>query len=129
MRKSILIMLLAVVSSSAWAEWVEVSRNDTSTIYANPATIRKAGDIVKMWYLIDYRIIQGANVGSPFLSSKDQSEYDCKEERTRTLYFTNHSGNMGGGDNNYSSETPLNWRPISPGSVGESLWQFACGKR
>jgi hypothetical protein len=46
MRRLILSVLLAVVSSSAAAEWVEVGRADTITAYADPATIRKAGNMV-----------------------------------------------------------------------------------
>jgi hypothetical protein len=48
MRKLILILLLAVLSSSAMAEWIKVGANDNSTIYADPATIRKEGNMVKM---------------------------------------------------------------------------------
>jgi len=33
MRKTIFMMLLAVVSSSAAAEWVEVSKSETVTVY------------------------------------------------------------------------------------------------
>jgi len=47
MYKVILMMLLAVVSSSAMAEWVEVDTSDDSTYYANPNTIRKSGNKVK----------------------------------------------------------------------------------
>jgi hypothetical protein len=48
MRKPILMMLLAVVSSSAAAEWVELGSNEISTAYSDPATIRRNGDMVKM---------------------------------------------------------------------------------
>jgi len=51
MPKAILIILLTVVSSSAMAEWVKVSEDKLVTAYADPTTIRKLGDKVKMWAL------------------------------------------------------------------------------
>ena len=55
MKKLLLILLLAVVTSSAMAEWVEFTEDDeeTLTVYADPDTIQKTGNIVKMWSLIN----------------------------------------------------------------------------
>jgi len=55
MRKSILAMLLVAASGSAGAEWTQVGTSDTSTVYADPATISKDGNIAKMWHLLDFR--------------------------------------------------------------------------
>jgi len=128
MKKLLLTLLLAVVSSSAMAEWVEVGTTNKSTYYANPTTIRKSGNKVKMWSLFDYNSVQ--EVGDKkFLSLKGQNEYDCKEEKIKVLSFTMHYENMGGGDAVYSNnESDENWEPVSPDSQGENLWKFACGK-
>jgi hypothetical protein len=96
MRKVFLGLLFAAVTSSAMAEWEIATGHDEAIFYVDKTTIRKSGQIVKMWSLFDFVAIQDDGSG-PFLSSKDQSEYDCKEERSRTLYFTNHSGPMGTG--------------------------------
>lgn len=127
MRKAILVMLLAVVSSSAAAEWVEVARSDTSTFYADPATIRRAGNIVKMWDLIDRKTPDNFN-NKPYMSQRSQHEYDCKEEQWRTLYFTFFSGNMAGGNAVYIDSDPGKWAPVPPGSIAEGMWKFACGR-
>ena len=58
MRKTILMILLAVASSSPAAEWVKVSENETAAIYVDPATIGKAGDLVKMWRLLDFKAVK-----------------------------------------------------------------------
>ena len=55
MHKAILMMLLAVVSSSAMAEWTVVNENKEFIQYADLATIRKLGNKVKMWGLNDYK--------------------------------------------------------------------------
>src|SRR5665647_2349544 len=100
MHKAILMMLLAVVSSSATAEWVGVSGDEagTFTVYVNPATIRRAdNNKVKMWDLYDYKT--GKEIaGKTFMSVESQSEYDCKEKQQRILYTTTHSENMGRGE-------------------------------
>jgi hypothetical protein len=54
MKKLLLSLMLAIVSSSAVAEWVfvaETEEEDFSTFYADPVTIRKSGNNVKMCVL------------------------------------------------------------------------------
>jgi len=54
MKKLLLFIMLAVVSSSAMAEWVEIGEFNEKTnteafiFYADPDTIQKTGNIVKM---------------------------------------------------------------------------------
>jgi len=128
MHKAILMILLAIVSSSAMAEWVVIGATNKSTVYADPTTIRKSGNKVKMWMLYDFYSVEEA-AGEKYLSHKGQSGYDCKEEQGKTLYFSRHSENMGGGDVVHVDNKPAkNWTPIPPGSVNEGLWKFACGK-
>ena len=132
MRKFIVLMLLAMVSGGAAAEWVKIDRSGSGDfdIYADPSTIRRSGNIVKMWHMADYKIVQVSSYGNRFLALKAQWEYDCKDERIRTLYFTLHSGNMGNGNTVYSDDgTPPNWAPVSPDSNSENLWKIACGKQ
>lgn len=128
MRKAIL-LLLAVVSSSAAAEWVKVGESDAYSYYIDPATIRKNGNITKLWSLFDYLAADKLPDGSSYLSLKKQSEYDCKEEKYRMLATSAHSKNMGGGVVVFYHTDPLQWRPVSPSSVDEILWEIACGKR
>ena len=128
MRKPIATMLLAAVSSSAMAEWVQVSGTESNTVYADPATIHIAGNTVKMWNLFDLRTARLLDK-QPYMSMKRQVEYDCKEERSRLLSFSGHSDNMAGGEVVFSDSDPHNWEPVSPGSGNETLWKIACGKR
>jgi len=45
MKKLLLTLMLAIVSSSAMAEWVEVaSRDEITTIYVDSSTIQKSGE-------------------------------------------------------------------------------------
>ena len=123
MRKLVVVLLL--LSTPAWAEWTLVGGSDTSDIYADLATIRKRGNMVKMWSLYDLKTARPF-AGTPYLSSKDQDEYDCEGQRTRFLSFSVHSANMGGGRTIYSDADPGKWTPLPLGSVVEALWKIAC---
>ena len=129
MRKAILMMLLAVVSSSAAAGWVVVGVHDTSTLYADPASIRGPGNRVKMWALLDFKTTQqdSTNPRNGYLSEIAQFEYNCKEQRARKLYYSWHSRHMGRGKVVSSDSDPSKWEPALPGSRSEILREFACG--
>ena len=148
MHKAVLTMLLVVVGNSAVSVWIVLGRFGPSgnvTTYADPSTITRQGDTVKMWSLGDSdkpvelktpldRFV-GGGMG-PHLSTKMLREYDCKAGRTRHLFLTMHSGNMGEGKVVFSQPSELppgQWRQIKPGSsevigtgLEEALWKFAC---
>ena len=133
LSKTILMMLLALVSNSAVAGWVEIGASGVfggSTAYIDPATIHKNGNNVKMWDLTDYKTAQENSFGvKPFLSDKLQTEYDCKKEQLRTLVFSRFSGNMGHGEVVYSNSHPQMWHSVHSQGVGGARWEYACGKR
>lgn len=130
MNKLIFLMLLGVMSiTSAAAEWVEVGRNDTFATFVDPSTIRKKGDIVKLWSLQDLKTAEVVVNDKPYLSAVGQEEYDCKEEQERTLALRFYAENMGRGKVVFTGDNPGNWSPITPQTIGEMLWEFACGKK
>ena len=128
MNKLLIAALLTAFSTSVMAEWTVVGGSDIHTLYADLSTIRKSGNAVKMWRLIDYKVVRTVD-GTRYLSSTNQSEYDCKEETVRTLAFSRYSKNIGDGEVVYTSgamhEEP---RPVTPGSVDAGLFKVACGK-
>lgn len=129
MRKAILVMLLIIASNGAMAEWEAIGTSSNGVVtYAEPSTIRRSGDMVKMWSLYDYKTAGVVN-GKLYLSIKAQDEYDCKDERSRTIYGSYHSGNMGRDGSHSRTNRPDDiWTPIPPGSAIELLWKIACGK-
>jgi hypothetical protein len=130
MNKWILATLLAVVSGSAAAEWVEagVSSGGTVTAYADPATIRKEGKLVTMSVLFDYKTVQAGD-GKPYLSATVQSEYDCEEALWRTPNASMHSGNMGKGEIVNSASYTGKGMEVPSNTPLETLWKIACGKQ
>ena len=129
MSKVILMMILAIVSNSAVAEWVKFGSNDneTMTAYIDAPSIGKPGKRVKMWILYDF-ITATAKAGKTYMSVRQQSEFDCKEEKMRILYVSYHSGNMARGEIISSSlgSKPMIWAPVPPESLIQSQWNIAC---
>ena len=124
---ALVLVLSAVFSDSAAAEWTEIASSSASegtpvVVYADYTTIRKRGDKVKMWVLFNYPTAQRGLLGKTYLSQTRQVEYDCKEETAKTLYQVLVSGPMGTGDPvstiNSPEERPS---PVVPSSFGEAL--------
>ena len=112
--------------------WVQLALASTYIfdIYADAATISRSGDMVKMWGIYDYKIPQVMSDDKRYLSQRTHNEYDCKDERIRTLYVLRHAGNMGKGSPVYSSDgIPGNWTPAASGTVQKGLLKIACGKQ
>ena len=132
MRKIILTVLIVTLCGTAAAKWVQFESSDEDRYYADPDTIRKSGNILRMWILRDFKSAQPSNGfgKEPYLSTKVQREYDCKEGYSRMLYFSSYSMNMGEGEVIFINNTPGSaWSPIVPGSIGETQWKLACGKQ
>jgi hypothetical protein len=82
-----------------------------------------------MWSLNDYKTVQESE-GSRYLSEMKRSEYDCEEETIRLLDFLWYSGNMKQGEIVVSSSNiKMEARSVIPGSIDETLFKIACGKK
>lgn len=128
MNKVFLMMLLTVMSNSAMAEWKDVGSNENTTIYVDPATVRRAGNMATMWHMTDFKTAR-RDMGEKYLSAKDQNEYDCKEMKSRRRAYSQHSENMGKGKVVYSDTYIGKWKSVPPDSGIEILLKFACVKR
>lgn len=124
-----MLLTLLVSSGPACAEWMSLGASDSgTTVYADPVTIRREGDQVKMLVLFDFKTKQ-TKADVSYLSAQAQMEYDCAEQRFEghaVLYF---SGNMGNGQLLDRSSGRGKQLRVSPGSLDHDLWKLACGKR
>lgn len=135
MYRVILIFLLVVVHTSVMAEWIyitetddEVADEDAYVVYADPDTIQRTLNIVKMWGIFDYRIV--AKNGAK--SEKRKVEYNCKQRKARMLSVSFHSKQMGRGvilATLNKKELNHHWEEVSPGSIVEASLKFACSFR
>jgi len=126
MKKLLLTLILAVMSSSAMAEWYRVGATEEGVAYADSDTIRKTGNRVKMWVLVDYKKDE-EEFG--ILSTRLKEEYDCKEKKQRILFMAFYSGHMGKDETvEILSEPEGSWQQPLVGGLAEALLEFACGK-
>ena len=130
MKRIFSTILLTLACSAAHAQWVEISSTaDRSyVVYADPATLRKTGDIAKAWVLGDYK--DPVSLGmTKYLSHKRQDQFNCKEELLRTIYVVFFKGNMGNGDTSQTLNQPnMEWRPVMPSTFDSALFNWACKK-
>jgi len=126
----LLLMLLILSSQPVYADWVLVSGDDEAglKVYVDPTTLRRNGNLAKMWQLYNYKTVQTV-AGDSLLSMKRFNEYDCTEERTRLLGYTWFAGNMGNGNVVYSTMEQLPWEPVVPRTINRTLWKVACEKK
>ena len=131
MKQLLLGLMLLMTATAANAEWTAIDSADNFIQYVDRATIRRNGNLVKMWSLQNFKTVQkSAAGGESYLSVKEQWEYDCKEEKKRVLAFSWFDGKMGSGKVVYSdSDFRDKWSPVGPESIGEILWKIACGKQ
>jgi hypothetical protein len=129
MIKFLSTLSLLFYTQFAKADWVEIGKNETGTFFVHATSIERNGDLVKMWFLIDFKRNQVDSSTRSFRSTKDQTEYDCKEQRTRTLYYNNYAEKMGTGKIVFTMKDPFKWRPVAIGSISENLFNIACGKK
>lgn len=130
MTRLLLIILLFLSSGPAYADWVAVGGKVEGGMgaYADPASMRREGDLVKMEVLFDFTKTQ-TKVGVSYLSAKAQMEYDCAEQRFEGLAVMYFSGSMGSGNLLDRSSGKGKWLPVSPGSLDQALWKVACAKK
>ena len=128
MKRLLITLLLAVLSTSAMAEWVQINANNNSTTYVDPTTIRKVGNKVKIWLMEDVKTMQISGKYK-FLSDKSQHEYDCQNETFTPVASALFSGNMGLGQVVYSYNRRLDSMSVMPGTVSDVVWKMVCGTR
>ena len=134
MTRLFLITLLVLSPGPVYAEWVAVEKKyqtpDRQTVYIDPATIRRDGNLVTLVILIDWTWMQGNYVGTPrFLSTTTHKQFDCTVKRLRLLAFTEYYGRMATGIAAAGYVDQDNWLPVKPESVNHALWEVACDKQ
>ena len=133
--KLLIATLLTVFSTGAMAEWTYLTSSEDNAydIYIDKTTIRKRGNVAKMWYLTDYKSPQKEADGKSYSSEKVFAEYDCVEIRRRFLSTIYYSDNMGKGETVLSHQYSdrygdREWQDVVPDTIGMTEWKVACKK-
>lgn len=108
----------------AWADWTLVGEVDGVRHYIDFDTIRKNGDMRRVWDLAN-RVQRGKN-GE--ISNRARREFDCKEERMRTLILSIYNGPMASGETLFEYELVGPWSDIRPGTIGALKMKIVCNQ-
>lgn len=101
-------------------KWVLVETDNANvSLYSDYSSIRKVGDRVRMWQMLDFKS-KDPNDG---FSSKFHREYDCIEQQVRTIASLEYQANMGVGKKQLHNDATA-WMPVEPGF--NQMWQKAC---
>jgi hypothetical protein len=132
----LLLTLCALSGKPAAGEWMPLEERyqepGLHTVYVEPDTLRREGDLVTVWHLTDYKMMQG-NVGFAggshrFLSTKTHTQFDCAKKRARLLAYEEFSGHMGTGRRDDGLVDRSRWVPVKPDSLNHALWLLVCAR-
>ena len=125
MKRLIFAALFLTATSHALADWMEYGKTDGTTLYIDPLTIRKDGDLRKVWQLLELE--KATPEGE--LSRRSLFEYDCKNERHRILDTTRHSGLKASGKVLGAGGESRDWQHIAPGTIIARFLKSVCDPR
>ena len=120
-------IVLVFWCAGAAADWTPVGAGDyIASAYADKATIRRTGPLVKMSGMYDFRRQDFTPGGKALLSTVVLREYDCGERRVRILSSIDFAGAMGTGEAVDTSNRVGRWEDIVAGALDEMFWTIAC---
>jgi hypothetical protein len=92
--------------------------------FYDPATIRKEGNIRRVWGVTNFskREKNGA------MSLRSRIEYDCKQERYRLLATSSHPGGMAGGSQLANVGGDDIWDDVPPSTPAAAMLEIVCAK-
>jgi hypothetical protein len=120
-----LFSLLILISTSAWAEWTYVTSSASGDErFLNMQTIRKEGNIRKVWQLVNYS--KPNEYG--WNSQRGRIEIDCKNETVQLLSSNVFKEKFAGGNSVFEtkkSDTDIP-RDIAPNTVMWAIMEKVC---
>ncbi len=122
---------LAVTPKPPSVRWKNIEFGKYFQVLVDSQSVRRNYSKVSIW--TNWRYIEPIESGtaSPkifYLSSKDHATYNCSE-RTEFISLSIRYSNSDGGDVVESliwPDKPENYRFITPESIGESIFEYAC---
>ena len=118
----------AATRAGARPQWLLLGTSEANggmDVYVSRASIRRAGDSARMSDLWDFKS-RHAFEGKPFLSARNDYEYDCAHARQRMLGSTGFTGSMGQGAVIGATRNVGGWEPVGPSGVAHEHWKVAC---
>ena len=129
--RQILVALAALLFvGSVQAEWISLGRTDNFRVYLEQNQLRRNGDVVQTWQLMDFTSAQWVDERTVVGSIKNLTEYDCSQPRFCTLLVEAYSEQMAEGRLVAKEQLPdPPWEGVEAGGTAEKIWRAACSKK
>ena len=128
--KNYLLLILLSISTLVYGEWSQVSFNDDTTMYIDPQTIKKTGDLVQVSQMMNFPTGSKSPDGKvSYKSSITTEEYDCKKGLSRSLSFKWFSDIKGTGKVVYEDKNTYDFSKFTKlveGSLLNSVRKKVC---
>jgi hypothetical protein len=117
---------IELLPSGGW-EVLDVSEDGISILFGSRRHEVRKGTTVAIWLRDEFRENQVKN-GQTYKGLVERDVYDCERMTNKTLSVTYYAeNNLQASGNSYSyDEGTVRWIPIIPGTVGESILEWAC---
>ncbi|MFZ9296696.1 MAG: surface-adhesin E family protein [Hylemonella sp.] len=122
MRLFTTLLTLLLSSGGAWAQWFKVAETSDVVFYIDIETVQKEGDRRRVWTIQDLKEMYSDGE----LSMRAREEFDCKEDRSRLLSLTTHSGPMATGTTLWKTSDPREWNDIPPDTPARIILKIIC---
>jgi hypothetical protein len=129
MKKILLLLIFTFTTLNVYAEWVKVAENPMGENYLNTDSLKRKGNIVSYWEMIDFKVMQKVD-NTYFLSMIYKVETNCDKEQSRTLYSALYPESMGQGRLISGLEhNNLSYTSIVPDTTEYVTFKFVCNKK
>ena len=126
-----LALLFLLCTSSAWADWIAIGKSPDFTMYVDPQSLRRSGNIASAWVMGDYTKTQKKRFPPPILwvdfdSIKELKQFDCSKGMHRTEKTVIMSGKFGKGDPLYSFASVPDYFPVPNSELDIAQFNYVC---
>lgn len=124
-------LLFLLTIGSAWADWVAIGKSTDFTMYVDPQSLRRNGQIASAWVMGDYTKTQKKRFPPPVLwvefdSIKELKNFDCSKGLHRTDKTVIMSGKYGKGDALYSFVSIPDYFPVPNAELDIAQFNYVC---
>lgn len=123
-----LIFLLGMPASAAEHDWtlLQTGEEKVVSILVDYATLKRDGDVIRVWAMLNFANAQTLKNGSKYLSSLMHVDIDCNKELHRVGYTHVAEKANGQGKVLMMSEGSTKWSPVVPESMSSNVFAAVC---
>jgi hypothetical protein len=118
----IFFVALALLASSAWADWVRIGETDEGSFHVDPATVLRDGSVRRVWELMD---LKRRDEGGE-MSRRTRVAYDCAQGRTKVLSISTYWEPMAAGQPLLSVAREGLWKEVPPDTAYAAAFKMVC---